>query len=306
MSQSDVTMVLGMPWPDVQAAIGDVINPTLPTTYQELLELEFRELRNAAERGAPAQPSPTPGAPPFFEVIKSAIQNGVAGVNGTEFRIAPLSRLRVVMVQKGYNRIDRSGRHVSNAFPDPASNRTWYPGVELFGEGLFVQLDPGGARQGLLQPTGAEAMAWEAAWRAGSMSAEKHPVHVWWHTLAHRLINALAVDSGYSAASIRERIYWTVDQAGVAHGGVLLYTVQPGGDGTLGGLISLASSFADVLRHALRDDLACSNDPLCSEERFDPSRVNGSACYACLLVSETSCEHRNQWLDRNLLLHNCP
>ncbi len=64
-----------------------------------------------------------------------------------------------------------------------------------------------------------------------------HPVFVWWHTLAHRLINALSVDSGYSSAAVRERVYVYLNTTdGSFDGGILLYTVQPGGDGTLGGL----------------------------------------------------------------------
>ncbi len=87
-------------------------------------------------------------------------------------------------------------------------------------------------------------------------------------------------------------------------GGLLLYTVQPGGDGTLGGLIGLVPSFRQVIASALRDLGSCSNDPLCEETL--PDGVNGSACYSCLLASETSCEQRNVHLDRGLLLQNLP
>ncbi len=134
-----------------------------------------------------------------------------------------------------------------------------------------------------------------------------HPVFVWWHTLAHRLINALSIDSGYSSAAVRERVYNDIDPGtGQAHGGILLYTAQPGGDGTLGGLIALVPHFDRVLRAALNTIDACSNDPLCSEEQFRAGRYNGAACYACQLISETSCEHRNTRLDRTLLMENLP
>ena len=112
---------------------------------------------------------------------------------------------------------------------------------------------------------------------------------------------------GYSSAAVRERVYVTVDDAsGQAFGGVLLYTTQPGGDGTLGGLIGLVPAMERVLGAAFRDLDSCSNDPLCTEETMAPGRVNGAACYACALVSETSCEFRNMGLDRNLLLENLP
>jgi hypothetical protein len=117
----------------------------------------------------------------------------------------------------------------------------------------------------------------------------------------------LAVDSGYSSAAIRERVYVrTNSDTGTASGGVLLYTAQPGGDGTLGGLIALVPQFERVLDAALRHVDSCSNDPLCNEEHYRPGRSNGAACYACSFVSETSCEFRNMYLDRNVLRLNPP
>jgi len=118
-----------------------------------------------------------------------------------------------------------------------------------------------------------------------------HPVFVWWHTLAHRLINALSVDSGYSSAAIRERIYLKHTERR-STGGILLYTAQSGGDGTLGGLIATVPHFERGLQSALRDIHICSNHPLCSGNLFSPGKYNGVACYACELVSETSCEYR--------------
>jgi hypothetical protein len=50
----------------------------------------------------------------------------------------------------------------------------------------------------------------------------------------------------------------------------------------------------------------CSNDPVCADH--DPSvagderSLHGAACHACLLVPETSCEARNVYLDRALLV----
>ena len=70
--------------------------------------------------------------------------------------------------------------------------------------------------------------------------------------------------------------------------------------------MALVSSFERVLATALNSLDTCSNDPLCGEEEFGPGKYKGAACYACALVSETSCEHRNMRLDRNLLLENLP
>jgi len=299
----------------IMAVIDDTIAGDLPDTVRNLRLQEFEALRHAAVHGAPPQPSATPGAPPQFEVVQGYVRT-LDGPGGHRLRVTPVNRLRVVMVQTGYRRLDPLNPPVDRVYFD--GQRSWYPGVELFGEGVFIDLDPGSrtdapARHFSLD--GAAACAWFDAWIDPDSFEQRlirpedrdqlHPVFVWWHTLAHRLINALAVDSGYSSAAVRERVFVDLDEAtGDAGGGVLLYTAQPGGDGTLGGLMALVPEFERVLERAFCNLDACSNDPLCGEEAFAPGRYNGAACYACALVSETSCEHRNMRLDRNLLLEN--
>jgi hypothetical protein len=218
------------------------------------------------------------------------------------------------MVQKGYRRLDPlEGRVVDIVHIDNQDNR-WYPGVELFGEGIFVDLAPSIQFDGYHFPLQADE-TWLHGWHDPVHFHQRiqqdedrdylHPVFVWWHTFAHRLINALSIDSGYSSAAVRERVYIDIDESdGRARGGVLLYTVQPGGDGTLGGMMALVSQFDRVLHVALDTIDTCSNDPLCGEMQFGDNKYNGSACYACLLVSETSCEQRNTRLDRTLLQEN--
>jgi len=311
-----VTEIQNYPEATILAAIADTVAGDLPATIRNLRLQELEALRHAAAHGAPPQPSPTPGAPPQFEVIRGQVRT-LTGPRGHRLRVTPVNRLRVVMVQTGYRRLDPLNPPVDRVYDD--GQRCWYPGVELFGEGIFLDLAPG------LQPDvtarhfplkGDAARSWFDAWIDPDGFGQRihpderdrlHPVFVWWHTLAHRLINALAVDSGYSGASIRERVFVEVDEdSGDAGGGVLLYTAQPGGDGTLGGLVALVPEFERVLETAFRNLDACSNDPLCGEETFAPGKYNGAACYACALVSETSCEHRNMWLDRKLLLENLP
>ena len=74
----------------------------------------------------------------------------------------------------------------------------------------------------------------------------------------------------------------------------------------MGGLIALVPHFQRVLARTFDMANNCSNDPLCSDQHFAFGRYSGPSCYSCLLVSETSCEHRNLWLDRQLLLDNLP
>jgi hypothetical protein len=302
----------------LMSAIDDIANSDLPVDMFALRSEEFRALRESATFGHPPQPSSQPGAPPQFEIIQSQVRT-IAGPGGHQLRITPINRLRVVMVQTGYRRVPggdpQDSKVVSVGFP--LNNRSWFPGVELFGEGIFIDLNVENLPQNSLTLTGDAYSNWNSAWQnpqdyssrtlVGDDRNQLHPVFVWWHTLAHRLINALSIDSGYSSAAIRERIFLDVDtNSGNANGGILLYTAQPGGDGTLGGLLALLPEFERVLQGALRNIDACSNDPLCGEERFGQGKYNGAACYACSLISETSCEHRNMRLDRNLLLQNLP
>ena len=298
--------------PAILSVIGDTLSGGTASNDRELRLEEFMALQTAAKDGAPAQPSPTPGSPPQFEVIRQNVRTIVAD-SGRHLRVTPVNRLRVVMVQTGYRRLGPLNSLVDLPFLD--GQRQWYPGVELFGEGIFVDFAPSDSLDlPLSELTGSAANTWFDAWMSPSAVHQQtmpyslhelHPVFVWWHTLSHRLINSLAIDSGYSSASIRERVFVNIDeQTGEASGGVLLYTAQPGGDGSLGGLIALVPEFERVLRVALRELNSCSNDPLCGEEAFDRGKYNGPACYACALISETSCEHRNMKLDRRLLLDN--
>ncbi len=56
-----------------------------------------------------------------------------------------------------------------------------------------------------------------------------------------------------------------------------------------------------------RDRLkVCSNDPVCADHEPDgrsgDRATHGAACHGCLLIAETSCEMRNLFLDRSLLV----
>ena len=119
------------------------------------------------------------------------------------------------------------------------------------------------------------------------------------HTLAHLFIRELALECGYNAASIQERIYAQGGDNPMA--GFLVYTSASDSDGTLGGLVELGtpSRLEQIMRQAISRASTCSSDPLCSEH--DPSTdgtLHASACHACSFVSETSCETGNRYLDR--------
>ena len=123
------------------------------------------------------------------------------------------------------------------------------------------------------------------------------------HTLAHLLIQSLAMRCGYPASSIRERIY--VDEQG-GRFGLLLYTSSSDAEGTLGGLVMQARYIEAHLRYAISLSELCSNDPVCAQHSPDQSLeerwLHGAACHGCTLIGETSCEMRNDYLDRALVV----
>ncbi|MEV4575083.1 DrmB family protein [Nonomuraea jabiensis] len=299
ISPDDIEHLARTPWPDIRSAVDQLLD-VQPTGPNAVRDAELDRLRDAATNGAPVgEHSTGPASPPLFEVKQVDVRS-VTGPNGRmTFRVTPVSRLRMVMVQTGYRRLNpETGHIIPTSFLDRGI--TWYPGVELFGEGIFIDLG-----DAPLVVEGQRVLPWQRLHMSGDpMDLTNHPTHVWWHSLSHRLLWALSVDSGYSSAAIRERVYVRVEDNNVINSGLLLYTVQPGGDGTMGGLISLVNRFERVLERALRDVDTCSNDPLCDEA--PGSGADGAACYSCLFVSETSCEHRNHGLDRLLLTENLP
>jgi len=119
----------------------------------------------------------------------------------------------------------------------------------------------------------------------------------------------IALECGYTAASLRERIYSSSpdneDQDPMA--GVLIYTGAADSEGTLGGLVNLGTpeTLGRHIDHALEQMRLCASDPLCAEHHplQDGSPVlHGAACHACAFAPETSCERGNKYLDRTTLV----
>lgn len=184
----------------------------------------------------------------------------------------------------------------------------WLPCVETKGEGIFFTLNKDRVKR-WAENAGTIARCKriidcydEFSSRRKMSNQVSSPEYILLHTLAHVLIRELAYASGYGESSIRERIYHD-DQANA----ILLYTSSNASEGSLGGLVRNAETdeFSSVLRGAISKSRSCSRDPLCVESNVDSgpinTRLNGSACYACSLLPETSCENFNRLLDRKIL-----
>ncbi len=230
-------------------------------------------------------------------------------------RIVLVHRLREVVALVGFTRFqaptsqvdDELSLHVELA--PLARETTWVPANENRGEGVFLAfsgeaIDAWQQRPGV-RSRGERLMLGFEAWKQRRGLPDKLELpglpYVMLQSLAHLLITAVSLECGYSASSIRERIY-----AGESGYGILLYTAGAGTEGTLGGLVDVGRDIEHHLTRALELGRLCSNDPVCAqhdpanthEERF----LHGAACHGCLLIAETSCERRNELLDRALVV----
>jgi hypothetical protein len=239
------------------------------------------------------------------------------GFEGLVARVVCARKLHEVRALLGFTRIDAAGAGTDDGLgvgvaPIYRNRPDWLPAVEVRGEGIFLELEEEEVSLWEARPAvraRAEAMAKKfAQWEAERKKTDPSPFpgarYVLLHSLAHTLIRQLSLDCGYSASSVRERIYSSTDPAR-RMAGVLLYTASPDSEGSLGGLVDLGSAkrFPDLFRGALRSATRCSSDPLCADHQPDVhATINGAACHACVLASETSCETFNRFLDRNMLV----
>ena len=238
----------------------------------------------------------------------SARSDGIAAV-------IQVHRLREILALVGFTRFEAVTPDINGEYETDveraqiAIEPQWFPAVENRGEGLFLQLRAEAVKQWLERPAVIERLEGLATgyklWMEDRKSKRPFPggPYVLLHTLSHLLIQSLAMRCGYPASSIRERIY--ADTAAERFG-ILLYTGSPDAEGTLGGLVQEARHLEDHLLFALRQAALCSNDPICAQHSpgasLEKRWLHGAACHGCALVSETSCEMRNDYLDRALVV----
>ncbi|MEU7254396.1 DUF1998 domain-containing protein [Streptomyces rimosus] len=253
-----------------------------------------------------------PDAPTSLRKLTAAVSSVVVA-----------DRVREVRALEGFSRYEPSsgdgeegegGRVVS--VKKQTGNR-WLPAVETYGEGIFIAVDE------------ERLAAWEkipsvsnrtqhieynldASFKADRLRERTGPVllprFVMLHTLAHQFIRQLSYDSGYNAASLRERIYARSHASSRAHppqAGVFIYTAAGDAEGTLGGLVRQGRppNLAETLIRLLESAQWCSQDPLCADSTGRSlANLNRAACHACTLLPETCCEVDNSLLDRTLLI----
>jgi hypothetical protein len=264
-----------------------------------------------------------PGYVPHF-------QNTTCKVSGPISRwfdlIGAISRLREVRALAGFSRIEPypvAGEKIKDALSQglisplssSASSIDWLPAAEIRGEGVFLRFRTDAIDKWIAENPAAleRASALDgisaaiAAKRSYSRDYVVSPRLLLVHSFAHALIRQFSLDCGYSASSIRERLYVSDPTDGTpAMNGILIYTGSPDSDGSLGGLVRMADQpiLEQVIQKAIASADWCGSDPVCLET--DPAqsgeRVSGAACHSCLLLPETACEKFNRELDRSMLV----
>lgn len=315
--------------------LGDFIGYSDPEIWQAL------ERRRTQERESNQDDNPADLKTPEWTILSQPDTIGLWPASSEDLRLRRVAvpegfdpflakvvlveRLREVRALIGFTRIDAP----SDLDNDPAQEvskranlarrpSTWVPATEVRGEGIFIQFNEA-ALQAWLNRCAATSFAaqFEQAhrnWRRvrGIVPEEaNYPElrYVLLHSFAHALMRQVTLECGYTAASVRERIYSRAPNETPEQpepmAGVLIYTATPDSEGTLGGLVNLGEpeQLGRLLRLALRDAQRCASDPLCAEHppSHDGITLHAAACHACLFAPETSCERGNRYLDRAVL-----
>lgn len=227
-------------------------------------------------------------------------------------RVLRVDRLKITSAQLDFSRVepyeagsaDIMNRNIFRSRPEEVIA---YPVVENFGEGIFFSFDHELIEKASTQnrrflrlfnrqrnrfATGAKIFAEAGDWQLYMV-----------HTFSHLIMRELEFRCGYPTASLSERLFVSND-ADTKMYGCLIYTAE-GAEGSMGGVIAQTreGNLNDLLRSALVRSTICNSDPLCwKSEGQGLFELNLAACFACGLVSETSCEHRNIYLDRQVLI----
>lgn len=228
-------------------------------------------------------------------------------------RVVRVARLREVRVLKGFTRINPPDDLSDGAIaPISVSSLDWLPAIEVRGEGIFLQFNYEKITEWEVLPkvlSRCKALdaSWQAEWKKRypdkPIPHSASPRLLLIHSFAHALIRQLTLECGYSSASLRERLYVSDGDDGMV--GLLIYTSAADSDGTLGGLQrrAVADLLGPTVIGAINSSQWCSSDPLCiNGEMAVPDSHSLASCHSCTMISETSCELHNRFLDRGLLI----
>lgn len=302
---------------EVLAAITDVrSHAVMPSAERPIKEVEFEAL-SAAQ---PEHASDDPLGDFFARELPS--KDWQCAELASLSKVVLVHRLTEMQAQIGFTRFEPMSNSITGdpldlgvqTAPLVAGDPKWVPAVENRGEGVFLQFNPEFIDAWLAKDAVSQRrQILEEGYRKW---LEEHPnsssqfpgiAYYLLHSIAHLLIQSIALECGYPSSSLRERIYAPTPDGSAMGGsyGILLFTGSSDAQGTLGGLVQAARHIRKHLSRAFSMARLCSNDPVCATHRpglRTLSPLSGAACHSCLFISETSCECFNANLDRALVV----
>ena len=236
-------------------------------------------------------------------------------------KILRVDQMKITTAQLDFSRVvpadsDAENSNPKNIFRGKPSEVITYPVVECFGEGIFFSFNEEEIESffnsnpdrkdfilnKLVELDNTKNQFSENAINKGN--AMNWPLYLV-HSFSHLIMRELEFRAGYPTASLSERLYVSNEENYKMYG-CLIYTAE-GSEGSMGGLIAQTRklNLNQLLNNAINRATICNSDPLCwSAEGQGLFDLNFSSCFSCSLVSETSCEHSNLYLDRQILVDN--
>ena len=195
-----------------------------------------------------------------------------------------IDKLKVTKVQTGYSRLSPEGVlkkiYTNNGI-------LFYPGVEMKGEGMLLEMD---------------IIKLNSFLNIFNLNVAKIESII--HSLSHCIMKELEFECGYKLNSLVERLYFGTENINgceqVKYAGIMIYSAT-GSNSSFGGIASLFENLVNNLKivslieNCYERAQDCPNDPICLEEE---SNGNSGVCYSCNLIPETSCEKFNMGLSR--------
>lgn len=226
--------------------------------------------------------------------------------------ISLIDKVRVVNALIGFSRRNPVMSKKDRGFVSVKETSTrWYPAYEVRGEGIFIEFDQKDIEAWIADNPSVLRRAeyvnenYATSFLGANRSQVITPKFLMLHTLSHLLISQLSFECGYSIASLSERLYCSEMDTGKQMAGIFVYTASGDSEGTLGGLVRQGrpDALPAIFKKAIKKAETCSNDPVCIMSRGQGrDSLNLAACYACGLLPETSCEEKNSFLDRGVII----
>jgi hypothetical protein len=210
-------------------------------------------------------------------------------------KVVLVHRLRAVVAQVGFTRFKPASPDIYGELDlevtraSIALETSWLPACENIGEGIFLEFKPNVLRHWVEKSAVMERarilQEGYRIWAKGDAAKmERFPSVIYYllHSFSHLLLNAIALECGYPASSLRERIYLCPTQ-NEFRGGILIYTGSSDAEGTLGGLVQTGRDIKRHVRVALEAGKLCTNDPVCAYHKprqHDHQPLMGAACHS--------------------------